>query len=288
MSNKTQFTFENRELSSFYLSIGTGLMLESVFDPISKRIDDSRIINKIEIDKYKIHYFNIHTLLRNIFSSINSSEIKKMVVKDSNAYKYMVDVLMSELDMIYELYKETNCKPIIYIPNYKRIIDNIPNAITEDTMSDNNRMIHVMINNAIKLFSRSKDTKIDIIDIEHKLPYSSDNVLITTNYPVDLLNVKHIKRLTLIESHTGKLKDKSMFSTKYHKMGSKCNREDLPFTEKLLYLIGDNILIKPIKISLRTVICIVAKEKRWTQFTSQFKMNKELDKIIDYKLKEIY
>ena len=61
---------DERNISSFDISIATGLALESLLDPTGKRYDDARVVpNKVDLSVYNEVWFNLHTLARNAISS---------------------------------------------------------------------------------------------------------------------------------------------------------------------------------------------------------------------------
>ncbi len=266
------------------VSVGLGLMLETFFEPTTARIDDSRVVSKIDVNKYKIHYFNIYTMLRNIISAISSTEIKKMVLTDKAVSKYLLDTLLTELEIVNDIYSTCTCKPVVYVQDYGKVYDNIENAVTVSSMNDNKAHMQNIFDKVVKEFSKLQYTPMESIYVKCKLPSSSEYTLITTHIAFDLLNVKYIRKLSLIESHTGVIKDKSKFNTKYHAIGSKFDKTMFPFTEQLFYILGDNNLIKPMKFKVRAELCNIAMEKKWTSFTSEERVNKVL-KDLDIKSK---
>lgn len=88
--NNIELLIEKRDMSSFMVSVGLGLMLETFFDPFTTRIDDERKINKVDVNKFKIHYYNIYTMIRNIISAISNADFKKIVLKHKDTLKYIV------------------------------------------------------------------------------------------------------------------------------------------------------------------------------------------------------
>lgn len=112
--------------------------------------------------------------------------------------------------------------------------------------------------------------------------------LIITHIPYDLLNYKHFKRLILIESMTGKIKYRDQWGSKYHPIGNK-SLEQLPFTEKLLWIFGDKDgIIKPINIKgtkaglgFRQVVYDIAQKSKWRPTTTIDKIKFDLQRLIN-------
>ena len=288
--NAAMRILESRDTTSFFMSIGTGLMMETLFDPITTRIDDGRTHDKINVNDYKVHYINIRTLVRNIIQSISNNNLKKSLLSNRNGPSAVVETLIGELESMNELYSGVNCKLVIYIPTYKTVLTRVKNAIKIEDMSDSKAATERFTIACMEMFKLSGYNNVEVLKIDFKLPSVEGKVLITTHYTYDLLNIKLIRKLELLESHTGKIKDIGNFNTKYHSMG-RLDRDVFPFQERLLYIIGDTTLIKPMKFKVRSELHKLAVEKRWTAFTSdmkiksniQFALNEYID-INDIKL----
>lgn len=113
--NNIELLIEKRDMSSFMVSVGLGLMLETFFDPFTTRIDDERKINKVDVNKFKIHYYNIYTMIRNIISAISNADFKKIVLKHKDTPKYILNSMMNELLLLHDIYEPTKCEPILYL-----------------------------------------------------------------------------------------------------------------------------------------------------------------------------
>lgn len=279
MDTKVHFILRERTMSSFLVSVGLGLLLERFFEPTSTRIDDDRKVEHINIDNYKVHYFNIHTMLRNILSAISTSELKKYVIKNKDSPEALLTVLLDELETIKVLYEDKKSIPILFIPDYSEVYNKVDNSRKPELYSETNRFTKDLHDKTIKLFKKHSWNIIDVYDIKTTLPPTEGNVLITTHIAYDLLNVKNIKRLTLAESHTGVLKDKSKFNTKYHSLGSKFDKTMFPFQKELLHILGDNTLIKPYKISYRQMLAEEALNHKITPFTSEDRIKALIKKV---------
>lgn len=273
---KIETTLLDRTTTSFGISIGTGLMLESIFTPTTDRYDKDRVPSMIKINDYSIHYYNIYTLIRNIISAVKDKEVHDRLLTSD----YLFDTLLEEVRIINELYVGTNCKPILYIPNYTDIIKNMS---TGKPVSDTINRDVFIFNYTLGYFSKkARDVSMATHTTVYKLPKNISNVLITTSYPVDLLNNRYIPNLKLMESHTGVLKDKSKWYTKYHKIGSR-DLSILPFTETLLYLLGDNKFIKSISTANKIKLYQHALDNKWTVFTEDLRIRNELRAIPEFK-----
>ena len=269
----------DRAVSSFHISIGTALMLESLFDPVINVFDPDRKIDRIDPGKYKYHYINVLTMIRNIVTSFKNND-SDTVLYDRNGATLIANVLYDELEVIDELYSNIILEPILFIPDYSKVFKNALNKDYSGHVSKKDE-IYLMSLNVIKLVNervKNKELPITSITGTHLLNRSMENVLITTHIPLDLLNVKRIPNLYLLESHTGKLKDKKLFNTKYHKMG-KTDMTNLPFVESLMYLLGDGVLILQESIGVRREIHKLSLERKWTPFSNNTIVSNDLKKL---------
>jgi hypothetical protein len=254
----------DRTMSSFGISIPTGIMLETLFEPTTARYDNERIPpTKIKVDDYSYHFFNLYTLIRNIANSVPIKNIEDLL-RNRDFY----NVLEDELHIIVSLYEDTKCKPIIFLPDYTQVYTKY-SAGKEGELSKGYQEAQI-IYNYIKKFTT---TTISYINTGYKLPGIDKQSLITTHFPVDLNN--NLGKLVLLESHTGRVKYKHDWYTKLHKLGTK-DLSIIPFMEETLYLLGDTHMVKPISVRLRTVLYDIAVMKHWTSRTTSGKIKSDI------------
>jgi len=234
-----------RTLTSFGVSIGTGLMLESLFKPTEVRYDTTRDIPKnIKIDSYKYHYYNIYTIARNIKNSIQDRANVGILYTNNN----LLDTVIEEVNTINALYENSKCMPILFIPTYDDLIKKI-NKGKDGNLVNTDYLLREYIKNSINGNTVNTPMKI-ATGKKHLLGGDNSSMLITTHIPVDLLNFKKSKNLKLMESHTGKLKIPREWYSKYHKIG-KLPLEVFPFMEELVYILGDGVISLPMKLNIR-------------------------------------
>lgn len=261
------FDFSKRTLTSFNLSIGTGLMFESVFSPVEERYDKDRPIpNEVKADNYDYHLINLLTISRNIVESFPIKLEVDAVLKD----KGFKECLQDEINIISSLYSNTSCVPVFYLPNYEKLkkIYNEKKNRDETVPVENFTKIY----KKLKSFNMNKDFIADegiLVDIT-KLPRfkSTEKILITTNFAIDLMSPNS---LSLLDSHTGVLYDKDKFYRKYNSIGSK-DMSVFPMSEYLLYLIGDTTMSMIIDAKTRLTVYSIALENNWNQKTSDYKI----------------
>lgn len=258
----------DRTTTSFGVSIGTGLLLESLFTPTTERYDPDRVIPpKVDPFKYSYYCINIYTLIRNLLGSIKTT-VTLDQVDPRVLVELVIDEILTEFNVLKSLTAAAELKEdwlVIYIPNYIKLIQQF--NVNKDTGLK-------QIQNAIALFNLyqpylDKLPKPGIIKLtNNKLPSIYNNSLITTHYTLDLLNSNY---LTLIESHTGILKDNHTWYTKYHPVGKE-DLSRLPMSDIVLYILGDHTLVRGLGITVKKELLRVAEDKNWTYRTTRDKI----------------
>lgn len=248
---------DDRTTTSFGLSIGTGLALESLFTPTKPRYDENREIPiNVKPDDYNVHAYNVYTILRNIVAAVQTKD-KTSLYRD----KYLKDVLIDEVSIIKYLYENLNIKPIFYVEDYKKIYKTYNNG--KDVKP-----------------TRAYDEYVIMSGIYHsldKLPVTTKKTLVFTSYSSDVISKG--SNYFMLESHTGKVKDMSTMYTKYHPIGKR-DMSVFPINSLLLYLLGDKYIVRPSKISIRVKLYNIAVEKHWNYKTTKAKII--YDTVNDY------
>ena len=99
-----------------------------------------------------------------------------------------------------------------------------------------------------------------------------------THVAYDLLSYNKFNTLHLLESHTGKCKDISLWWTKLS------NSKDLmriPFNILTLQIFGDSQIFLPFPIETRKQILQLAEDKKWTNVTTKERIRLSLDTLKD-------
>lgn len=252
--------FNGRLTTSFGVSLGTGFMLESIFQPIEDRYDPERPIpNKVKVDKYKYHFYNLITLVRNFTTSFNTVIPIDLVMKDNKFF----NVFTEELLTINSLYLQTGCRPVFYLPTHDKLV-----GIFNNGKSDN---YTTPIKRGLEIYSYLKKMKFkDIKDLNFlidfiKFPKVEGESLVTTSYSIDLLNRNNF---SLLNSHTGELILPKDFYRLYNKIGSK-DMSVFPFREILVYLIGDTNTSSIINTKTRLLLHELAVKDKWNNRTTE-------------------
>lgn len=273
-----------RTTGGFALSIGTSLAFESLFEARQVPYDpDRQIPQKIDVRHYGEIWVNLATLFRNIVGALeDKNDYAKLSPLD------LANALVFEIEMITSLMQNEGnglCQPIFYYCEYKSLYKKqFPSAVRlrEDKTDAQRHNTYMLTKTMSTLFNNNNSELMLKLDSE-LIPKKSTNALIITGMPYDLLSYGNFKRLELLESHTGKLKGRNLWYTKYYSVGQE-QLNTLPFIRQLLFLFGDHGMFQPTDIRFRKTILEISRTRRWTPLTTEAKVKLDLD----VELKERY
>lgn len=257
---------ESRSMSGFPVSIGTGLALETIFNPTQEVVDEGRDFKKLsDPNYYDLYAINVATLVRNMLSSIEDS---KSIAKIKLPEFY--ECIEEEIDLITIMFGEKNLKVVFYINSYQYYKRLYPRSMriasTEKQIKEDTVIKYV----CDKISSNDKDVK----SFNHLISFDKANkTLLLSHYPVDLLSHTKFRTLDLLESHTGKIKTRKDYNTKYYPIP----REDmssLPFFEYLLVVFGDKVMFRPDGIKRRQDVMEQLRKLNVTPLTSEISLRK--------------
>ena len=268
----------SRNTSGFALSISTGMAMETLFQPRTDVYDPERVSPpRSNITVYTHIWINVLTLVRNAYNSTDRKEVLGVSPSD------MADTILQEMELIRDLLKiegKDVCQPVFYFTDHSRAFKVLPEPFK---MRVDKSELQLRVR---EVFNRSKaiilQNDASILDFKGE-PRGGDRhrALMLTHLPLDLLAHRHFGFLSLLESHTGKIKSRTEWNSKYHKLGD-TSLERLPFCRPLLYVFGDNTSIVPFPLKMRRAILEVAEASNWTPITSSQRVMSD----IAYRLKD--
>ncbi len=147
-----------RATSSFPISIGTALSLESIFNPLEPAYDPNREIpNKVSIMSYDYFFINVATLIRNILGAVDKTNYLMSTPSS------ILEVLESEIEVINSLLNNEGLgkvKPMYYYNTYKEI----------ENEASRNTFINIRKDNTDKqkLHTSKVDNTITLLEKSHK------------------------------------------------------------------------------------------------------------------------
>lgn len=268
-------SLSTRTTSAFPISIGTSLALESLFRGSQAPYDpDRQIPEKIDHSRYNEMWFNIDTLIRNIIGAMTKDAFMR-TSEEEIAYALLNEIEI--INAIFETDGKNLCLPRYYEASYKKLQSSLPPQVKlREERTDYQILLRDRVNSIKKYISKFTDS---IIDVDSEIKSGPDTkAMILTHIPYDLLSIKNFNTLHLLESHTGVLKTRREWNTKYYQIGDR-DLSHLPFFKHLLLALGDKNQISPGPYKLRSLIYDISMKRNWTPLTTiaKIKLDYELD-----------
>lgn len=263
-----------RLTSAFPLSIGTSLLFESLYAGRFEPYDKDRKIEHIDPAGYNAMWINVATLIRNIIGAVPRDEVSMI---DPLSLCFAIEMEIEIINSIFANEGQGLIHPTFYFCSYDRqYLHPTHKAIRlrMDTTPVQKMQHKLMMDALTMLFRRHEGSYVLKLDDTLK-PKDYKKSLIMTHFPYDLLSYTNFNQLDLIESHTGKLKTRSLWYTKYHAMGDAV-LNTLPFMRKLLLIFGDNSMFQPMDIRFRRLILETSQKRKWHPLTTQDKVMLDL------------
>lgn len=254
----------NRAMSGFPVSIGTGLALETLFQPTQDVIDESRDVIKMEdLSQYSLYVFNLSTLLRNLISTLPSKELFRIPRKE------ILATLVDEMDFITNHFDAQSIEVKFYVHTYKFVKDvyRDPKYLRKPS-TDQQHLIESITEYCLEKLKKEESVSTFHKDIKYE---KQDSVLLFTHVPFDLLSHGRFMKLDLLESHTGLIKTRKDWWSKYYPIP----REDMsfmPFHEYALSVFGDRVMFKPAPLAERKSLLESMRKKGVNPLTSELGM----------------
>lgn len=269
-----------RAVGAFPVSIATSIALEYLMGVQSEANPEPK---PKTVQNYREIWINLKTLFRNFYGALDKQS-SKAVISDM-----IIEALWQEMETIsniVEQYSGGVTKVVYYLSNYKNIRDRYKMAVHKGDRTDNQLMYAMLMQNTLgqllKAYGKSEEQDIRVFDLYLK-PTVQVNTLILTHIAYDLVSYKNFGSLTLIESHTGAIKTREKWYTKYH---DGKNLPMLPFMEGLLPVFGDNEFFSPLNKKSRDEVLELANKYKWDSTTTRDKILYSVNTLQNPYLKE--
>jgi hypothetical protein len=259
-----------REIGQYPVSIPTSLLLESLTN-----IHEELKWPEAPILNYGCILINLKTVFRNMHGSLTTDD--KLLVSPDD----LSAAIITEMGYISGLLKQYNPDLSVefYISDYYGLESIYKHAKLRGDTTERQMFYTTLMTATLGMVLKSKALAFPVKIYKNKITdVFPQKTLIMTHYAYDLLSSKKFGSLTLAESHTGKLKGKNDFYTKFEN-GKELVR--IPFCEGFLQIFGDSETFRPLNIKARKVILELADQQHWTQLTTRDKILYDVDKLSD-------
>jgi hypothetical protein len=260
----------NRATSGFPLSIGTSMALETLFDTIQPSYDETRVVERLQdLGTYNLYVFNTATLLRNIIQSVQYSDLVTISKQD------IYDTLLEEIEFLTQFFDSNSLNLKFYVNTYQYVKDVYKEkGSLRQASTDKQFYIDNLMSYCLDKLKKNDDVVVFYKDIRFN---REDRVLLFTHVVFDLLSYNNFLKLDLLESHTGKIKSRKDWWTKYHAIPN-VDMSFLPLMEYLLSVFGDNYMFKPAAIKDRMALYKAMQQKGITPLSSELTLSFMLGK----------
>lgn len=258
----------SRAIGQYPLSIATSLAIESACG-----IHPEIVVKSMPLIKYDELWVNLRTLFRNIIGSLGTENSK--LARSSDICQTMHEEMETITDVIAE-HSGGRVSVVYYVSNYQGMETKYKHATIRMDTTNRQMLLTSILNETIeRLLKTVEPNTVAVFERKLKMqategmPLRKPKALIITHYAYDLLSYKIFQKLDLLESHTGTIKDKSLWYTKYY------NGKDLnmiPFREDLIQIFGDSETFRTFDPKVRKDILEIAEKYRWSSVTTYEKI----------------
>jgi len=265
----------DRVLGQYPISIATSLAIEGAMGIHPDKPDQTKKL----LPGYAVIWVNLKTIFRNLYYSVDKEQLQNASVQD------FIDAFTSEIDQLKHVISvETASRTdvVLYVSDYAGMGQKYKHAILRGDITANQLAYTAMMVETLSAYIRAhpntvKRYTLKILDVEAR------KALMLTHFAYDLL-AKGFSNLHLLESHTGTIKNKFMWYTKY--LNGK-ELSSIPFREDMLQIFGDNEHFRPWPIKARRQVLDLAAKYNWSQVTQNEKVRYGFGQIVDPYLRDI-
>jgi hypothetical protein len=250
-----------REMGQFPLSIPTSLALEGAIGIYPERETGINVL-----PDYDEMWINLRTLFRNLMGSMKSEEAAAVTPTP------VAEALLQEMEHLESIVKERSAGRIhlvFYVSNYRGLEAKYPKAyIRKDSTPKQIIRTEIQkkaIQHLLDLLKEQGGHDVRVFELKLKTAKPT-KALILTHFAYDLFVYPQFAELELLESHTGVIKPKSLWYTKY--VDGK-TLPMIPFREDFIQIFGDAETFSPWPIKHRRQIIELAEKHHWTQITTK-------------------
>lgn len=266
----------DRAVGQYPISVATSLALESAFG-----IHPEIVVDQAPILQYPQMWINVRTLYRNLVGAVPTTE-QGLLFPPRLAL-----AIAEEMDAITSLITtetEGRTEVFFYLSNYAQMERKYKHAVLRKDSTTKQKDATLQQNATLELLLKERSDDIQGWDLKLK-PVDTKRSFLITHYAYDLLSADRWPQLALLETHTGAIKERSQWYTKYY------NGKDLPagmpFTEYFLQVFGDNQHFRPLDHKLREAIVELAVKYKWGPATTMEKIMYGIEQLPNPWMKEL-
>jgi hypothetical protein len=264
-----------RIVGQYPLSIATSLALEGATGIHPEHPEQTKNL----LLGYSQIWVNLKTLFRNLYQAVDREailgvrpdELLDGFVQEINQFEHLIEILT-----------EGKMKVTWYVSDYKNLAREYPRAIERGDTTNLQMAYSAAMASTLGPWLRVYKGKAKTYELKIK-DYNEAKTLLLTHYAFDLL-APNFKNVDLLESHTGAVKPRHMWYTKY--LNGK-ELSQLPFREDFLQIFGDSETFRPMAPGIRKAILEIAKQYNWSPLSTDEKIQYGLNQLKDPFMRDV-
>ena len=187
-------------------AIGTDIALGTLFgfDQEGKRLSQGKWSD------YQSFFISIPTLFRNLYGA--AGDRKEKITTGGYA-----NLLINEMHLIenmVQMYTDSKLKVFFYNPSYHGLEDALPDAKLKVATSGKQKLQEELKKGALSFVANEFGNTDSYVPMATSLTFPTSTNLVLTSFIVDIVNghaLRYGATVDLLESHTGTIKDKTLF-----------------------------------------------------------------------------
>lgn len=263
-----------REIGNLPLSVGTSLAIE-LFTDRKDPDNPDRVLAKPNPPEQL--WVNLRTLFRNLYNAIEPDLRKKALVE------HFTPTLITEMEQIREIVSERSLgrtTAVFYHCSYTDLLQRFPKAVHKPINTELQKMYFALEQATCSDVVEKLGKSFGIKEFTSKIRGDHRETWLMTHIPVDLLSTDSFAKITLLESHTAKLKTKLDWNSK---LTSSDKNVNLPFCAFTMQVFGDGgVFFSPMPLKIKREVLEISVKYNWTPATSLDKIRYGIHQIKDH------
>lgn len=253
----------NRAVGQYPLSIATSLALEA-----AQGIHPDIPAPRPPVLQYGNVWINLRTLFRNFMGAL-SKEGAQGAMPGQIAQALLEEMEFIQAHLANENRQEVNA--VFYLSDYAGIETKYRLGVVRRDNTLRQKEYTALLNATLKrILEHTQHGALNVATYPLKLKTPvRHKALLLTHIPYDLFSAPAFDDMALLESHTGAIKRKAQWYTKY------LHGKDLamiPFREDFIQVFGDAVTFRPADPKLQKALIEIATQYRWTSVVTRDKI----------------
>lgn len=233
--------------------------------------------HKLPLQDYAVFMVNLLTLIRNAHNSF-PKEAKEDLTPDALYETVIADIQTMDALLAAQV---PSVERRYFANHYGDLLKRFPRAYLRTIKTTKQQEVlalqDAVLHRLVRTLTQEKTYPTDVYKFAIH-PKGFKKTLMMTHIPFDLLSHARFNPLVLLESHTGVLKDRSLWYTKFTNRSS----ERVPVNAMTLQILGDgnNFLALPPK-KLQDYLIKLANDCQWTYMTTKDKILSDVKRLHD-------